>query len=60
MGKAITLCRPNGFCAGVERAIKIVDLAIEAVFEDLDLKHKVVKEVIIRLFDNLLKQQHPP
>ncbi|CAM2008412.1 4-hydroxy-3-methylbut-2-enyl diphosphate reductase [Acanthopleuribacter pedis] len=42
MPKKITLCKPNGFCAGVERAIKIVDLALEAYGAPIYVNHEIV------------------
>ncbi|MCB1042375.1 MAG: 4-hydroxy-3-methylbut-2-enyl diphosphate reductase [Acidobacteria bacterium] len=42
MTKTITICRPNGFCAGVERAIKIVDLALEAYGAPIYVNHEIV------------------
>ena len=42
MAKKITLCKPNGFCAGVERAIKIVDLALDAYGAPLYVNHEIV------------------
>lgn len=42
MEKKIILCRPNGFCAGVERAIRIVDLAIEAYGAPIYVNHEIV------------------
>lgn len=42
MPKKITLCKPNGFCAGVERAIKIVDLALEAYGPPIYVNHEIV------------------
>lgn len=42
MTKTITICRPNGFCAGVERAIKIVDLALDAYGAPIYVNHEIV------------------
>ena len=42
MSKKITLCKPNGFCAGVERAIKIVDLALDAYGAPIYVNHEIV------------------
>lgn len=42
MSKKIILCRPNGFCAGVERAIRIVDLALEAYGAPVYVNHEIV------------------
>lgn len=42
MSKKIILCRPNGFCAGVERAIKIVDLALDAYGAPIYVNHEIV------------------
>lgn len=40
--KEIVLCMPNGFCAGVERAIRIVELAIEAYGAPIYVNHEIV------------------
>ncbi|MCB9397128.1 MAG: 4-hydroxy-3-methylbut-2-enyl diphosphate reductase [Acidobacteria bacterium] len=40
--KKIVLCLPNGFCAGVERAIRIVELAIEAYGSPIYVNHEIV------------------
>jgi len=42
MSKRIVLCQPNGFCAGVDRAIKIVDLALEAYGAPIYVNHEIV------------------
>lgn len=42
MSKKIILCKPNGFCAGVERAIKIVDLALDAYGAPIYVNHEIV------------------
>ena len=42
MEKKIILCRPNGFCAGVERAIKIVDLALDVYGAPIYVNHEIV------------------
>jgi 4-hydroxy-3-methylbut-2-enyl diphosphate reductase len=42
MEKKVILCRPNGFCAGVERAIRIVDLALEAYGAPIYVNHEIV------------------
>jgi len=42
MTKKIILCKPNGFCAGVERAIKIVDLALDAYGAPIYVNHEIV------------------
>lgn len=42
MPKKIILCKPNGFCAGVERAIKIVDLALDAYGAPIYVNHEIV------------------
>ena len=40
--KKVILCKPNGFCAGVDRAIKIVDLALEAYGPPIYVNHEIV------------------
>ena len=47
----ILLTEPRGFCAGVERAIGIVNRAIEMFDEEIYVKHEVVhnKNVIEEL-----------
>ena len=42
MAKKVILCKPNGFCAGVERAIKIVDLALDAYGAPIYVNHEIV------------------
>ncbi|MDJ0837547.1 MAG: 4-hydroxy-3-methylbut-2-enyl diphosphate reductase [Acidobacteriota bacterium] len=42
MSKKIVLCKPNGFCAGVDRAIKIVDLALDAYGPPIYVNHEIV------------------
>ena len=38
----ITLCAPRGFCAGVDRAIQIVELAIERYGAPVYVRHAIV------------------
>jgi 4-hydroxy-3-methylbut-2-enyl diphosphate reductase len=40
--KSVTLCLPNGFCAGVERAVKMVELALERFGAPLYVHHEIV------------------
>jgi 4-hydroxy-3-methylbut-2-enyl diphosphate reductase len=40
--KEMILCLPNGFCAGVERAIRIVELALEAYGAPIYVNHEIV------------------
>ena len=42
MDKKVILCKPNGFCAGVDRAIKIVDLALDAYGAPIYVNHEIV------------------
>ncbi len=42
MAKQVILCKPNGFCAGVDRAIKIVDLALDAYGPPIYVNHEIV------------------
>ena len=42
MSKKIILCKPNGFCAGVDRAVKMVDLALEAYGAPVYVNHEIV------------------
>jgi len=42
MGGRVILCKPNGFCAGVDRAVKIVDLALEAYGAPIYVNHEIV------------------
>ncbi|GAA0778654.1 4-hydroxy-3-methylbut-2-enyl diphosphate reductase [Roseibium denhamense] len=39
---AIRLCAPRGFCAGVDRAIQIVDLALEKYGRPVYVRHEIV------------------
>ncbi len=38
----ITLCAPRGFCAGVDRAIQIVELALEKYGAPVYVRHAIV------------------
>ena len=38
----IVLCSPRGFCAGVDRAIKIVEMAIEKWGAPVYVRHEIV------------------
>lgn len=40
--RELVLCVPNGFCAGVDRAIKMVELAVEAYGTPLYVHHEIV------------------
>ena len=42
MTKQVILCKPNGFCAGVDRAIKIVDKALEVYGAPIYVNHEIV------------------
>lgn len=42
MVKNIILAKPRGFCAGVERAIKIVELALEKYGPPIYVRHEIV------------------
>ena len=39
---AIALCAPRGFCAGVDRAIRIVELALEKYGPPVYVRHEIV------------------
>jgi len=54
MAKKIILCKPNGFCAGVERAIKIVDLALDAYGSPIYVNHEIVHNQYV--VDSLAKK----
>lgn len=41
-GKSLLLVSPRGFCAGVERAVKIVYLAIQKFGKPIYIKHEIV------------------
>ena len=47
----ITLCAPRGFCAGVDRAIQIVELALEKYGAPVYVRHEIVhnRHVVERL-----------
>ena len=53
MAKKVILCKPNGFCAGVDRAVKMVDLALEAYGAPIYVNHEIVHNhhVVNRLRD---------
>ncbi|VAW22024.1 4-hydroxy-3-methylbut-2-enyl diphosphate reductase, partial [hydrothermal vent metagenome] len=38
----ITLCSPRGFCAGVDRAIQIVERALEIYGAPVYVRHEIV------------------
>ena len=38
----IILCSPRGFCAGVDRAIQIVELALERYGAPVYVRHEIV------------------
>ncbi len=40
--KKIILAKPRGFCAGVDRAIKVVELALEIYGKPVYVKHQIV------------------
>jgi 4-hydroxy-3-methylbut-2-enyl diphosphate reductase len=40
--KEMILCIPNGFCAGVDRAVKMVELALKAYGTPLYVQHEIV------------------
>ncbi|PID66554.1 MAG: 4-hydroxy-3-methylbut-2-enyl diphosphate reductase [Gammaproteobacteria bacterium] len=42
MGKTVSLANPRGFCAGVDRAILIVERAIELLGAPIYVRHEVV------------------
>src|SRR3989442_12445815 len=42
MDKEILLAQPRGFCAGVDRAIEIVERALEAFGAPIYVRHEVV------------------
>jgi 4-hydroxy-3-methylbut-2-enyl diphosphate reductase len=50
-GSRILLARPRGFCAGVDRAIEIVELALEAYGPPVWVRHEIVhnRQVVERL-----------
>ena len=42
MAKTVTLANPRGFCAGVDRAIEIVDRALDLLGAPIYVRHEVV------------------
>ncbi|HIO97176.1 MAG TPA: 4-hydroxy-3-methylbut-2-enyl diphosphate reductase, partial [Leucothrix sp.] len=42
MSKNVTLANPRGFCAGVDRAIEIVNRAIDLLGAPIYVRHEVV------------------
>jgi 4-hydroxy-3-methylbut-2-en-1-yl diphosphate reductase len=42
MTSVIYLCEPRGFCAGVERAVQIVDLALKKYGAPIYVRHEIV------------------
>lgn len=51
MSRKLILCKPNGFCAGVDRAVKMVELALEAYGAPIYVNHEIVhnRHVVARL-----------
>ena len=47
MTKKILLANPRGFCAGVDRAIDIVEKAIEKFGSPIYVRHEVVHNKIV-------------
>ncbi len=43
----ILLCRPRGFCAGVERAIEVVERAIEKFGAPVYVRHEIVHNKVV-------------
>ena len=50
----VILCSPRGFCAGVERAVDIVDKALEATRQSVYVRHEIVHNK--RVVENLEKK----
>jgi len=42
MAKQLTLAAPRGFCAGVDRAVKIVEVALEKFGTPVYVRHEIV------------------
>ena len=52
MGFKIYLAKPRGFCAGVERAIEILDLALKKFGPPIYVRHAIVhNEKVVREFE---------
>jgi 4-hydroxy-3-methylbut-2-enyl diphosphate reductase len=47
MSLTIKLANPRGFCAGVERAINIVELALETFHTTIYVRHEVVHNITV-------------
>ncbi len=47
----VILAQPRGFCAGVERAVEIVELALEKYGPPVYVRHEIVHNK--RVVDNL-------
>jgi len=43
----VLLCRPRGFCAGVERAIETVERALEKWGRPIYVRHEIVHNKIV-------------
>ena len=52
----IILAQPRGFCAGVERAIEIVERALEVHGAPIYVRHEIVHNKYVV---NTLKQKYP-
>ncbi len=42
IAKKLTLAAPRGFCAGVDRAVKIVEVALEKFGTPVYVRHEIV------------------
>ena len=54
MGQRIILASPRGFCAGVDRAIEIVEKALQAYGKPVYVKHQIVHNT--HVIDSLTKK----
>ena len=49
----ISLANPRGFCAGVDRAIAIVNRALEVFGRPIYVRHEVVNnKLVVKIFFN--------
>jgi len=54
MGFKVYLAKPRGFCAGVERAIKILDLALKKFGSPIYVRHAIVhNEKVVKEFEEM-------
>ena len=54
-GSEILLAEPRGFCAGVDRAIEIVERALSKFGAPIYVRHEVVHNKLLLLYEYFIK-----